>query len=77
MRRPYLRAKFERHSRGWTQKDVAQRTGIPQPNVSAIESGRLNPTPDELERLAQAFLISPSAILLKPVAITDPEEQAV
>src|SRR5262249_47454428 len=72
-KRPYLRARAERHLRGWRQEDVARRTGIPQANVSAIETGRLNPTRDELERLAEAFLISPPEVLLKPCSIADPE----
>ncbi len=32
--------------------------GMPQTTVSAIECGRANPTPAELERLAQAFQMS-------------------
>jgi len=73
-RRQYLRAKFERHQRGWRQIDVARKTGIPQATVSAIESGRLIPTEDELGRLAHVFGVNPAALLLKPVALSDHEE---
>jgi transcriptional regulator with XRE-family HTH domain len=73
-RKQYLRARFERHQRGWRQVDVARRTGIPQATVSAIEAGRLVPTEDELDRLAQVFAVSPAERLLQPVALGDPEE---
>jgi transcriptional regulator with XRE-family HTH domain len=75
--RQYLRLKFERHARGWRQIDVARLARIPQPTISAIESGRLNPTHAELERLADALRVSPPEALLKPVAVADPEEQTV
>jgi transcriptional regulator with XRE-family HTH domain len=73
--KPYLRLRLERHLRCWTQKDVARASGIPQQIISAIESGRLNPTPDELDRLAHAFRVSPAELLLQPVALQDAQTQ--
>jgi transcriptional regulator with XRE-family HTH domain len=62
-----LRLKFERISRGLSQQGVTDLTQIPQPAVSLIETGRVVPTPEELQRLADVFGVPP-AILLKHVA---------
>lgn len=38
----------------------------PQPTISLIESGRLNPTEDELKRLGRALGV-PAGVLMRPV----------
>jgi len=52
-----LRAR--RLAAGLTQRQLAERAGVPQPNVSAYESGRRRPAPETVERLAAA--LRPSA----------------
>lgn len=44
-----------RHQRSLTQRDVAQRSGMSQPALAALEAGRGNPTLDTLERWARAL----------------------
>lgn len=45
-----------REERGWTQVDLAKRSGVSQNHVSAIETGKLaNPRADTSEKLARAF----------------------
>lgn len=40
-----------RRRAGLTQRELARRSGVPQPTVSRIESGRVSPTYDLLNRL--------------------------
>jgi excisionase family DNA binding protein len=54
-----LRLKFERQRRGLTQQEIANRTRLPQVTISAIENGRLNPSPAELAALGEASSASP------------------
>jgi transcriptional regulator with XRE-family HTH domain len=75
-----LRAKHERHKRGWSQSEVVSRANahganITQNLLSQIELGRVLPTPETLEALAQTFLISPPSVLMKPCGIPDPEPE--
>jgi len=48
---------------GLTQADVAGRCGVPQPNISAIENGRMRPSPATVERLDRALRRRPSEAL--------------
>ncbi len=48
-----LRAR--RVARGMTQRELALASGVPQPNVSAYESGRRRPSAETLERLDAAL----------------------
>lgn len=73
---PFLRLKYERLRRKLTQLDLAHLTGIPQPHISYMELGRMNPTEEQLVRLANALLISPPSVLMKPCLIADPEPEA-
>lgn len=43
-----------RESRDLSQKDLAEISGISQPNISAIENGRRSPSADTLNRLLVA-----------------------
>lgn len=45
--------------RRWDQKQLSVRSGVPQPKISQIESGRLNPSNDQLSRIAKALGYSP------------------
>jgi transcriptional regulator with XRE-family HTH domain len=44
-----------RLDRGWSQADLARRTGTRQANISKIERGQGNPTYKFLRKLADAF----------------------
>lgn len=46
-----------------TQAEVAARSGVPQPNISAIENGRVRPSPATVERLELALRRRPSEAL--------------
>ncbi len=41
------------------QPALAKQSGVPQPTISLIENGRLNPTEEELQRLGRALGVSP------------------
>jgi transcriptional regulator with XRE-family HTH domain len=71
---PYLRARHERQRRDLTLKALALLSGLTTAEISLIETGRLTPTPAQLEKLARAFGIAPASVLLKPVTVTDPDE---
>jgi transcriptional regulator with XRE-family HTH domain len=60
------RLQFERTNQRLSQAHVAHVAHIPQPTLSQIELGRLVPTPEELQRLAAVFGLTPSE-LLEPV----------
>jgi XRE family transcriptional regulator, regulator of sulfur utilization len=44
-----------RRKRGWTQKRLAEKTGLNQSEISNIESGRANPTYRTLQTVASAL----------------------
>lgn len=44
-----------RLERGWTQKELAQKAGTKQANISRLENGLLNPSVDMLQRVAEAL----------------------
>ncbi len=44
-----------RITRGLTQRQLAQMSGVPQPEISRIEQGAGNPTENTLKRLASAL----------------------
>lgn len=50
---------------GLTQSALAQLTGVPQPNISAIERGRVEPKPETIERLLDATRERPSRALFR------------
>jgi transcriptional regulator with XRE-family HTH domain len=58
-----LRLTFERIARGVSQDAVADAVCIPQSTVSLIERGRINPTPRELQRLAEVFDVPADRLL--------------
>ena len=58
-----LRVKRERLRRGWNQTTLAYHAGVPIPDVSRIETGRLLPTASQLAKLATALGLSPATLL--------------
>ena len=44
-----------RRSRNMTQKELAERTGIDQSDISKIETGNANPSLNTLKRLAEGL----------------------
>lgn len=43
-----------RRQAGLTQRELGERSGVPQPTIAAIEAGRRQPRYDTLERLLRA-----------------------
>lgn len=52
---------------GLTQADLAERLGVRQPYVSALESGTRKPTLDTIARLAEALNTTPDALLSRNI----------
>lgn len=50
---------------GLSQRQLADRTGIAQPTISAYESGRLTPSRATLERIEEATRVRPSVLLAR------------
>jgi transcriptional regulator with XRE-family HTH domain len=61
----------EMSARKWTQSDLADRAGMPQPRISEVLIGTYEPSLSKLEKIANAFGITLSALLM-PV----PEEKS-
>src|SRR3990170_3177739 len=47
----------------WTQAELAEASGIPQPTISSIESGRATLGAERAERLARALKVPPAVLL--------------
>ena len=52
-----------RRERGFTQEEVAVRSGFSQQYISSLEQGRRNPTVVTLHELAQALGVGPLDLL--------------
>ena len=74
IKRKITRLEAERRKLGFTQKVLAQITGIVHTTISDIESGRVNPTKTELGLLAVALNVGPPHILTRNIELSDPEE---
>lgn len=66
-----LRIKFERQNKQVSQVGIANLARIAQPTLSQIETGRLKPTPAQLQRLAAVFKVHPDD-LLRDIAVLGP-----
>ncbi|SHE25928.1 XRE family transcriptional regulator [Actinomyces glycerinitolerans] len=55
--------RFRRHAAGLSQRELADRTGVSQPLIAAIESGARHPSADTRERLRKALQVRPSVLL--------------
>ena len=71
---------FLRLERRIGQPALAKLSGVAQPTISLIETGRLNPREDELARLARALGVLPDVlmrqVLLDLSAETEPQAEA-
>ena len=47
-----------RKARGWTQEELAERSGLSQQYLSGLERGRRNPTVVTIFELAEALKVS-------------------
>ena len=61
-----------RSRKGWTLKEMSQRTGIPVSTLSKVEHDRLTLTYDKLVQLSQRLNIRISEMLADPSAATEP-----
>ena len=50
-----LKIKFERQKKGLSQEEVALKSGLSRNAIWKIESGRVSPTVDSLEKIATAL----------------------
>ena len=71
MRGELKRIRFERFRHGWNQTQLAERAGIRQTTLSAIENGRLKPTANQLLLLAAALNLPADELLRPVVAVVD------
>ena len=51
---------------GLTQTELAQRAGLDEATISALEQGQYKPASDELSRLAQALGVDELELLRRP-----------
>ena len=59
-----LRLKELREARGWTQTELAERSGVPQGTISKIESGKTGGIDfDNLEKLADALNVNAAVLI--------------
>lgn len=52
-----------RELKGWTQADLAERSGISATNISLLENGKVEIGKRRAEQLAKAFDIHPAIIM--------------
>ncbi|MBX0301128.1 helix-turn-helix domain-containing protein [Cryobacterium sp. 1639] len=57
------RIRAARARSGLSQSELALRAGVPQPNLSAYEAGRVQPRPETLARILDATAERPSVVL--------------
>jgi transcriptional regulator with XRE-family HTH domain len=59
-----LALKFHRIERDLSQRDLSRLTGVPHAHICNIETGRLNPRPDELKKIGKALGIDPARLMI-------------
>ena len=57
-----------RLQKGWSQQDLAGESGVGQDTISGIESGRHEPRPSTLRKLAQALGVEVADFFRDPAA---------
>jgi transcriptional regulator with XRE-family HTH domain len=62
------RIRRERDSRGWSQGELARRSGVAKASISKIERGEMSPTAVILVRLASAFDLTLAGLLVRAEA---------
>lgn len=55
--------RFLRELKGWTQEDLAKRSGITATNISMLENGKVEIGKKRAEQLAEAFKVHPAIIM--------------
>lgn len=61
-----------RQARGWSQSELARRSGIVRPAISSYEAGKREPTARVVATLAAALGFEPSDLMMKirvPVSV--------
>ena len=59
------RIRLERDARGWSQAELADKSGVAKASISKIERGEMSPSAGILARLAAAFDLTLAGLLLK------------
>lgn len=54
-----------RTERGWSQEELAHRSGLHRNYVGGVERGELNPSLASLHKLARAFGVNASVLLIR------------
>jgi transcriptional regulator with XRE-family HTH domain len=57
----------EMHARGWTQVELADKCELSQPRVSELLKGTYGSRMEIIDRIAKAFGVHPSALLMPPI----------
>ena len=52
-----------RELKGWTQEELAKRSGINAPNISLLENDKVDIGKRRAEQLAKAFSVHPAVIM--------------
>ncbi len=60
-----------RRRKGWSQKDLAEESGVGQDTISGIESGRHEPRPSTLRKLADALNVEVADFFREPAIPLD------
>jgi transcriptional regulator with XRE-family HTH domain len=60
-----------RRRKGWSQKDLAEESGVGQDTISGIESGRHEPRPSTLRKLADALDVEVADFFREPAVPLD------
>jgi transcriptional regulator with XRE-family HTH domain len=60
---PGASVRIARELQEMTQADLAKASGIPQPTISSIESGRVSLGAERAEKLARALKVHPAVLL--------------
>ncbi len=69
-----LAIQYYRLKLGLSQETLASLVKVSQPRICNIETGRLRPSDDLLNRLAVALGVSPAVTLLRPVVVQVQEQ---
>jgi hypothetical protein len=67
-----LRLTVERKKRGWSQAELARRTGLHPSLISNLEAGRAHPWPKYRRVLAKVLQVK-AELLFQPVEVVDDE----
>ena len=60
----YLRLEELRNAKGWSQAELARKSGVPQPTISRLEARKTNSVDlANLERLADALGVNAAVLI--------------